>query len=367
MWVVALMAALMFGTIMSMDSGPDEPEVDDTAEDDGMTRDPVTPIDPSESETDTDTDTAAGDSDPAGTPAPDVTPDPEGTPDPEVTPDPEGTPEETPGIAVVNTGGATVLGSEGDDTLSPESFGSITVTTSATRIDLLGGDDVAELRFGSLYTTNVDGGAGDDTLVGETRSPLGLSGGTGDDVLSSISEGFINGEEGNDSISADLSGIFDENLRISGGDGDDLIQVATTIGEDNSFVGRADVRGDAGADIFELDFELADELTGDGVPASFVSDTGVEILDFNPAEDRLRIEITRPDGATERVLSDTTLTRNEAGVNGDGAAPYTDVEMTFIGSETVSDVTTTFRVFSAAPFSADDIEIVIVPPTPVAA
>ena len=349
MWIVALMAALMMGTVISMDSTGTEAETDDvdTTEDDSVAPDPVVPLESIEFELED------GDDDEDGV-------------DPETIADSDGDEDDVPGIAVTNTGGATVLGSEGNDTLSAETFGSITVTTSATTIDLLGGDDIAELRFGSLYTTNVNGGAGDDTLTGETRSPLGLSGGTGADVLSSISEGFINGDEGNDSISADLSDIFREDVRISGGDGDDLIQITTTIGEYEPDVGGADIRGDAGADIFDLDLELVDELTGDGVPASFTSDTGIQILDFDPAEDTLRIEITQPDGATERVLSDTSLTRNEDGVDGDGVSPYTDVEMTFIGSDTVSDVTTTFRVFSAAPFAADALQIVVVSPTPVA-
>lgn len=347
MWVVAFMAALMLGTVMSVDSSVAEPETDDatSAEDEGMTPDPVVAIDAADVDTE-----SSDEDDPAD---PDAEPSDEG----DVTDEDEvEAPVRIPGQLIVNTGEETVLGSEGDDTLSPESFGEITIDTSSTDINLLGGNDVAELAFSSLFTTNIDGGDGNDTIDGTTSSPLLILGGAGNDELSSMSEGGIRGGEGNDTVSGDLTDIFDAGLFLAGGLGDDVIQVTTQIGADNTFAGSANLDGDGGMDRFELQLELVDTaLVADG-PTSIVSDTNIEVNDFDPSEDVLQLEITRPEGAEDRGEPVISLARDETGMA--TSDYFTDVTMTFAPTEAATEVISVFRVYSEEAITLDDIVLV---------
>lgn len=358
MWVVAFMAALMLGTAMSTgsevvetDSG-DETDDMDAMGDDGVTPDPVTALRPDVSEDSPEIEIEDGDGG-------DSSPDPEEEADRETDPDPADDPV-VPGIEVVNTGGATVLGSEGNDTLSGETFGRITETTNSTIINLLGGDDVAEVDFGSLFTTGVDGGDGDDTITGATIRPLSLSGGAGDDELSSISAGSIRGGDGDDMISADLSGMFEEDVMISGGLGDDIIRVATQIPGTSSttdaFAGSAFVTGDEGMDRITLELELRDTaLVVDG-PTSITWNSNITIDGFDASEDLLQLEITRAEGAEDRAAPVLSLARDEIGTELFG--PYTDVTMTFAATATSTEVVSVFRVFSEEAITLDDIVLV---------
>lgn len=353
MWIVLLMSALMLGTAMSVTGGSDETESDEqeanalvlTGEDPGDVD--IVPLDQALADPETliagDESASDGDDESEVT---DLSAEPDG-PDPETI---------VPGISVVNTGEETVFGSEGNDTLSADTFGPITITTSATDIQLLGGDDVVEFGSGSLFTTNIDGGAGNDTISGIISSPLSIVGGSGNDVLSSISEGSIDGGDGNDTITSDITGVFDANVVLEGGDGDDIIQVTTDITEDDAFAGQADMYGGAGEDRFELNLALTDTAPSAEDPTAITVDSFISIFDFDADEDVLQIEIIRPEGAEARDIASTTLTRVE---DGDGSVdPYTDVDLTFAATDTQEAVITTFRVYSDAPITLDDIAFV---------
>lgn len=345
MWVVAFMAALMLGTVMSMDGGVAEAETDETGsdEDDGMTPDPVVAIEAPDAE---------GDS--GGTPA-SVSGESDAADEDDDDDDGDTDAAETPGVLIANNGEETVFGTEGNDTLTADSFGPITIDTSSTDINLLGGNDVAELAFSSLFTTNVDGGDGDDTIEGTTRSPLLILGGAGDDVLSSVSEGGIQGGEGNDSISADLSDIF-EGTTISGGDGEDVIEISTQIGGGTTFAGSADVSGGEGADRFTLELELLDTAIGAEGSSPITSDSNITIRDFDAAEDVLQLEITRPEGAEERDAPEISLVRDDSAES--AADHFTDVTLTFAATETSEEVVSVFRVFSEEALSLEEIVLV---------
>ena len=113
-------------------------------------------------------------------------------------------------------------------------------------ISSLGGDDT------------VLGGAGNDTILG----------GSGNDEIA--------GNEGNDIINGGTG-----NNIITGGNGDDRLVVES---------GGSTLTGDAGSDVFRLNFT---ELRDGGEDTTNIEDLGLaitEITDFEPGEDRIRIE-----------------------------------------------------------------------------
>ncbi|MGH1578469.1 hypothetical protein [Planktotalea sp.] len=333
MWVVAFMAALMLGTVMSIDSSvePDEDTVED-ADDAAMDPDPIVPIDLEETAGDADerdTDTDVDD------------------------PDPEEEETAPAGLTLVYNNEETITGGEGDDTLAAAAEDDPTVLDITTQIDLLGGNDFAELSLDDLTVNAADG---DDTIIG-LASGATILGGAGDDVISASGGVDLQGEAGNDTLSLTLSDTPDLVSLVSGGEGDDLIEIAAAIGADTSEAESVEATGGAGADTFDLELTLSDQTIAEDGPTTVESNSNISILDFDPAEDILQIEITRPDGAEDREIADTTLTRMDADETND-LGPYTEITLTFAGSDTLMEVTSTITVYSAEPFTVDDIAFV---------
>ncbi|NQV24715.1 MAG: hypothetical protein HQ518_10130, partial [Rhodopirellula sp.] len=184
----------------------------------------------------------------------------------------------------IGNGSDTILASDGAETLTvqgdsgvnnytvdsnskllrvSEGAASITVATSTTTINVLGGSGADVITINSLLSVNplvlnIDGQADNDTItafdsnIGQVR--LFLNGGTGNDTITgSRDNDSINGDGGDDSI---VGGLGNDN--IDGGDGNDTLD-----GE----AGNDTLRGNTGND---------SALGGDGddvVFGSFGNDT----------------------------------------------------------------------------------------------
>ena len=95
----------------------------------------------------------------------------------------------------------------------------------------------------------LQGGAGDDTIGGSSADDT-INGGKGDDVITTVTAGAstgiksISGDLGDDDITLDT----DEASVVTGGDGDDTIDIDTVANDDK---GGHSITGGAGADVFE--------------------------------------------------------------------------------------------------------------------
>ena len=191
-------------------------------------------------------------------------------------------------------GSQAVSGTEGDDTINPGQ----PLGLEPNEIHLLGGDDVATLD--RQVSLGVYGGEGNDSLTGlDYDTPL--FGEAGDDTLRGIGGSDLYGGAGNDSITFDNTGApIDGTAVLSGGPGDDTITAWVNVGIDAPDNGGAVVSGDAGADQFEVVMHVSNsiqDLNGNGLKANTV-----RILDFDPSEDRLRIEMDFDEAAEDRVV-----------------------------------------------------------------
>ncbi|MBL4918347.1 calcium-binding protein [Szabonella alba] len=170
--------------------------------------------------------------------------------------------------------------------------------------DTLSGDAGKDLLYGGAGSDGLSGGAGSDTLFGG-RGEDELSGGTGDDVLTD--------DSGTD--------------YLLGGDGADLLNAVDGAEEP----GQDELFGGAGDDTLVGDW--GDEMSGaegrDRFVVQLSAETGaaqqfepLTIVDFNPAEDRIRLELSgyaesevelvaddEIDGTLIRLRSGTELAR----------------------------------------------------------
>ncbi len=327
MLIIALMAALTLGTVLGAfgnmaDTSEDEPS---TPEDTGMDPDPVAPLPEPESEV----------ADEAVDPV-----------------DPVDPVEDAPvGLTLSYNGDATILGGAGDDTLLGDPTDGSEEVAGTTQIDLGAGNDLAEVSLDALVA---NGGEGNDTLSALAGNAT-LNGGAGDDVLSGNREGLLEGNEGNDTITVELDFPFDGETTVLAGDGDDLINIEAGLRADNTGGEFVRASGGSGADTFNLELEVEDDLLVVDGPVSGSSTAGIRILDFDAAEDVLQIELTRPDGADARAPSDVTFTR-EAGEAELG--PFTRITLVFDGSDTVMPFETTFDVHGDDTLTIDNIVFV---------
>lgn len=171
--------------------------------------------------------------------------------------------------------------------------------------DLIGtgyGDDL--IRGGSGNDT-LEGWFGNDTLVGDAGDDT-LAGGAGNDVLY--------GGRGADLFSANSFDLAGEDT-IYGGAGDDHIWDANVPHDDGPNTSLID--GGSGDDI--IGFDGGSTVTGGAGNDSLSAfiDIGVDdptqITDFNPAEDRLMVNLTLGNGVTPAELTLTDW------ANGQGA------------------------------------------------
>ena len=180
------------------------------------------------------------------------------------------------------------------DRLDPAPF-SIDIGTSENLVlNANGGNDSfsATGNLAALIKITVDGGAGDDTLLGSNGVDL-LLGGDGND--------FIDGQQGNDTA---LMGAGDDTFQWDPGDGSDIVE-----GQDGSDTML--FNGSAGDEIFEA--------SANGNRVRFTRNLGNIVMDLNDVESIDLNALGGTDTTTINDLSGTDLVEvnvNLAGVLG---------------------------------------------------
>ena len=188
----------------------------------------------------------------------------------------------------------TLNGGGGDDYI--RTFGG----DGGGRINGDGGDDFIYVQ-GTV--SSVDGGAGDDTIVRETR-------------LDASGTSYLKGGAGDDLIVFGHTEGYQIHASVEGNSGDDTILAMTYI-SDSEYPSYHELSGGEGSDRFELDFSDIG-ANADGLD----KDAGVvtTITDFKPGEDVLvlpiNIELDNRDGFEAPVTFIITQVNDES---------YTDV------------------------------------------
>ena len=164
-------------------------------------------------------------------------------------------------------------------------------------MDLGAGDDFAELDVyvGSGTGLIVNSGSGDDTIgVAEFWSEV--RGDDGDDLLTSFGASALYGGAGDDTLSVAVGGFSHDGALVSGGDGDDVLDVYHTLGEDNGFDNaETEMRGGAGSEQFNINLFDGVEPTVDLFleEITLSSDIAqVRITDFVAGEDALAVDVS---------------------------------------------------------------------------
>jgi len=179
------------------------------------------------------------------------------------------------------------------DRLNPAPFSLDIGTTENIVVNMNGGDDSfsASGNLAALISVTVDGGAGNDRILGSNGADT-LLGGDGND--------FIDGQQGNDVA---LLGAGDDTFQWDPGDGSDVIE------------------GQAGFDTHVFNGSAANEvmrLSANGGRATLTRDVGNIVMDQNGVE---RVDIAALGGAdsiTVENLSGTGI--SEVNVNFAGTA-----------------------------------------------
>lgn len=182
-------------------------------------------------------------------------------------------------------GAGTITGTEGDDRIEVTGFSEITR-------EVFGGDGNDTLIANDY--SRLEGGAGDDVLILDDKAdfhPAVAYGGEGDDTFSGTQAQGMYGEAGDDTINVRHLSNYNGLGITSGGAGDDEINIALGLGE--NFGGAQEslfVEGNEGSDTFTLDLTLV-EREGREEDGGYYR-TGLEITDFNPDEDHLIVDVT---------------------------------------------------------------------------
>lgn len=160
------------------------------------------------------------------------------------------------------------------DRLDPEAFSIDMGTTENLVVNMNGGNDTfsATGNLAALIKITVDGGAGNDTILGSNGSDT-LIGGTGRDL--------IDGQHGNDVA---LLGAGNDVFQWDPGDGSDLVE-----GQD----GRLVFNGSNGSEIFDA--------SADGERVRFTRDLGNIAMDLGGVE---KLELNALGGADTIVVND---------------------------------------------------------------
>jgi Ca2+-binding RTX toxin-like protein len=188
------------------------------------------------------------------------------------------------------------------DRLDPAPFAIDIGTSERLVVNMNGGDDrfSATGNLAALIGITVDGGAGNDTILGSNGADL-LMGGTGND--------FIDGQQGNDTA---LLGAGDDVFQWDPGDGSDTVE-----GQDGSDTML--FNGSAANEIFAL--------SANGGRALFTRNVGNIVMDLNDVETVTLNALGGADSFTVSDLSGTDVTHVNAslagtigGAAGDGQA-----------------------------------------------
>lgn len=273
---------------------------------------------------------------------------------------------------LLTLGGAEILNAtEGDDTIvsgfaddSQRVF-----APSDSELDLLGGDDLVNLK--GVTGVVVNGGDGDDQInVGDFST---VQGGSGDDTITTGWDSSVEGGSGNDTITVrggtitfggdgdDLITLNDPPTQfengIDGGAGNDTIEVNAYAGRYfNSGLGTnynfIVATGD-GSDSVNLNVEILEEFVSDDsfiASYEFLPDFLGEVVDFDPLQDQLRLEISRSGDTTDRAVN---IGFSTPATGGDPYLLTLDVAAT----ATAPAFQTSIEIFTSGPLNSGDIEI----------
>jgi Ca2+-binding RTX toxin-like protein len=166
------------------------------------------------------------------------------------------------------------------DRLDPAPFAIDIGTSENLVLNMNGGDDSfsATGNLAALIQITVDGGAGDDTILGSNGADL-LLGGDGDD--------FIDGQQGNDVA---FLGAGDDVFQWDPGDGSDVVE-----GQDGTDTML--FNGSGGAEIFEA--------SANGQRVLFTRDLGNIVMDLDDVE---RIDLNALGGTDTTTINDLSGT-----------------------------------------------------------
>ncbi len=188
------------------------------------------------------------------------------------------------------------------DRLDPAPFSLDIGTSENLVVNMNGGDDSfsATGNLAALIAITVDGGAGDDTILGSNGADL-LIGGDGDD--------FIDGQQGADTV---LLGAGNDLFRWDPGDGNDVVEGGT--GFDGVIF-----NGSAAGEIMDI--------SANGQRVRFTRNVGNIVLDVDGVE---QFDVALLGGADTFVVNDLAgtdvvtvmlaLAGTLGGINGDAAA-----------------------------------------------
>jgi Ca2+-binding RTX toxin-like protein len=188
------------------------------------------------------------------------------------------------------------------DRLNPAPFAIDIGTSENLVLNANGGNDTfsATGNLAELIQITVDGGAGDDTILGSNGADL-LRGGDGND--------FIDGQQGNDTA---FLGAGDDVFQWDPGDGSDTIE-----GQDGTDTML--FNGSAGAELFEA--------SANGQRVRFTRNLGNIVMDLNDVESIDLNTLGNTDSVTINDLSGTDVTEVNVdlagvidGATGDGQA-----------------------------------------------
>lgn len=218
-----------------------------------------------------------------------------------------------------------VRAGDGDDIVSRNSENDADIRSSDTTNAFFGqifgedGDDLIDMqgRQSVDFVYEISGGIGDDTIIsGDLAQVFGDAGddliimdpdlqfntgsgfgGEGNDTLDGTQGQGLYGEEGDDVINVRHLNFFNGTGTASGGAGDDVINITTGLGDVFAVQEGLRVEGNEGSDTFTLDLTITDDTQWE--EGSNVGSTGIDILDFNPDEDSLVVDIDAALGEEE--------------------------------------------------------------------
>lgn len=166
------------------------------------------------------------------------------------------------------------------DRTNPAPFALDVGTTEKLVVNMNGGDDTfsATGNLAALIQITVDGGAGNDTILGSNGADI-LIGGEGND--------FIDGQQGNDVI---FLGAGNDTFQWDPGDGSDVVE-----GQDG--IDKMLFNGSGAGEIFEV--------SANGERTRFTRNIGNIVMDLNDVE---KIELNALGGADTVIVNDLSGT-----------------------------------------------------------
>ncbi len=256
---------------------------------------------------------------------------------------------ETVGVNEIDFDGSTEInGTDGQDNVAAGQNAALAPET----INLGTGNDTASVGYPTGIA--VFGEDGDDILEA-TAEGNRLWGQSGNDALSAVDGNILSGQEGNDVLTLNAHKVDGATRTdLDGGEGNDIINIVSDAGIDWGTEGVTTFEGAAGNDTFNVVLTVQDstEAVAGEDGGDFITDLG-KITDFNPAQDKLTVDIKRADGLAAR---DYTLGFDQT--EADDGTFVTDMSFIFAGTDTATLSTSTLRVISSSAFTADDVDFV---------